>query len=177
MFNSGVLDVAVGLIFIYLVLSLVCSSISEIIEAKLKIRAVGLERGIRELLGNKDDVRMVKKFYDHPLIFSLFPGSYDPGKVDAKTKRYARNSNLPSYIPSRNFALALMDLMLPANSAEGGTSTLSGAAGATAVPPPAPPGTTAVPPPLTPTVPNPLQPLRDAISSIDNDNLKHALLP
>ena len=62
MFNSGVLDVAIGLIFIYLVLSLVCSSISEIIEAKLKIRAVGLERGIRELLGNKDDVRMVKEF-------------------------------------------------------------------------------------------------------------------
>ena len=180
MFNSGVLDVAIGLIFIYLVLSLVCSSISEIIEAKLKIRAVGLERGIRELLGNKDDVRMVKNFYDHPLIFSLFPGSYDPGKVDAKTKRYARNSNLPSYIPSRNFALALMDLMLPANSAVGGTSTLSGAAGATAVPPvvPNPPGTTgAVALPHTPTVPNPLQPLRDAISRIDNDNLKHALLP
>jgi hypothetical protein len=181
MFNSGVLDVAIGLIFIYLVLSLVCSSISEIIEAKLKIRAVGLERGIRELLSNKDDVRMVKNFYDHPLIFSLFPGSYDPGKVDAKTKRYARNSNLPSYIPSRNFALALMDLMLPANSAAGGTSTLSGAAGATAVPPaaPNPPGATGAvaPPPNTPTAPKPLQPLRDAISRIDNDNLKQALLP
>jgi hypothetical protein len=180
MFNSGVLDVAIGLIFIYLVLSLVCSSISEIIEAKLKIRAVGLERGIRELLGNEDDVQMVKNFYDHPLIFSLFQGSYNPGKVDARTKRYARGSNLPSYIPSRNFALALMDLMLPANSAAGGISTLSGAAGATAVPPAAskPPGaTSAVAAPLTPTAPKSLQPLRDAISRIDNKNLKHALLP
>src|SRR5262245_34989335 len=134
MFNSGVLDVAIGLIFIYLVLSLVCSSISEIMEAKFKIRAVGLERGIRELLGNKDDVRIVKNFYDHPLIFSLLPGSYDPGKVDAKTKRYARGSNLPSYIPSRNFALDLMGLMFLDNSGAGDDSTLHGTAGATAVP-------------------------------------------
>src|SRR5215831_11562019 len=76
--------------------------------------------------------------------------------------------------------LALMDLMLPANSAEGGTSTLSGAAGATAVSlaaPKAPGATGAVALPHTPTVPNALQPLRGAISRIDNDNLKHALLP
>src|SRR5262249_60461935 len=98
---------------------------------------------------------------------------------DAKTKRYARGPNLPSYIPSRTFALALMDLMLPANSAAGDTSTLSGAAGATAVPLAAlktTGATGAVAPPLIPTAPNPLQPLRDAISRIDNDNLKHALL-
>ena len=180
MFNSGILDVAIGLIFVYLLLSLVCTAISEIIEAKLKMRAVDLERGIRELLRNKDDLGLVQKFYEHPLIFSLFVGSYDPGKVDAKTQRYAKGSNLPSYIPSRNFALALMDLMLPANSSTDGTSTPSGAAGATAPPPdtPNPPGlagAAALPP--APAVPKPLQPLRQAISEMNNEHVKRALLP
>ena len=50
MFNSGVLDVAVGLTFIYLLLSLICTAVNETIEAKLKMRGVDLERGIRDRL-------------------------------------------------------------------------------------------------------------------------------
>ena len=44
MFNSGILDVTLGLIFIYLLLSLVCTAGAEIIEARLKMRASDLER-------------------------------------------------------------------------------------------------------------------------------------
>jgi len=178
MFNSGILDVAVGLTFIYLLLSLVCTALNELIEAKLKMRAADLERGIRELLGGEDEIAFVKKFYDHPLIFSLFLKRYEPSAVDPKTKRYASGSALPSYIPRRNFALALMDLMLPAKSGTGGA--VSGTAGATPTAPAAgaPPtngaaGGTA----STSTAPTALQSLRDAIAGSGNENLKGALLP
>jgi hypothetical protein len=43
---------------------------------------------------------LVKMLYEHPLIYSLFSKPYETGA-----------KNLPSYIPSRNFALALMDLI------------------------------------------------------------------
>src|SRR5439155_9929237 len=45
--------------------------------------------------------------------------------------------NLPSYIPARNFALALMDTILPGKAAD--SEAKSGAAAATASPPPGPP--------------------------------------
>lgn len=51
MFGSNVLDVAIGLSFLYMLLSLICTTASELLEAVLKNRAVFLERGIRELLG------------------------------------------------------------------------------------------------------------------------------
>jgi hypothetical protein len=183
MFNSGILDVALGLTFIYLLLSLVCTAMNEIIEAKLKMRAVDLERGIRELLGGEDQVDLVKKLYDHPLIFSLFLDHYDPSQIACKTKRYARNSNLPSYIPRRNFALALMDIVLPAKPSPGGIASPSGTAGATPTPPaassaPAPGGVAAgaaVPAPAP--APKSLQAFRDAIAILPNENLKGALLP
>ena len=50
MFNTTVLDVAIGMVFIYLLLSLLCSATNELIEHILKKRATDLERGIRELL-------------------------------------------------------------------------------------------------------------------------------
>ena len=54
MLGSVVLDVAVGLVSVYLLLSLICSAIRESIEARLKTRAVHLEAGIREMLGDPD---------------------------------------------------------------------------------------------------------------------------
>ncbi len=43
MFGSQILDVAIGMIFVFLLLSLMCSALNEIIEAKLKNRAKSLE--------------------------------------------------------------------------------------------------------------------------------------
>jgi hypothetical protein len=123
------LDVAIGMIFIYLLLSMICSVINETIEAFLKMRAVDLERGIRELLQEPSGagVTLVEKLYKHPLIYGLYKGTYDPKMI--KDNKYKTRSNLPSYIPSKNFALALMDLVLPANPA--GVPQSSGATGAT----------------------------------------------
>jgi hypothetical protein len=125
MFGSNVLEFALGMVFVYLLLSLLSSALSEAIEAKLKNRASDLERGLRELLKDPDGTGLVKKIYDHPLVSNLFKDNYNPTKT---------MGNLPSYIPARNFALALMDIALPATA-----NVSSGAEGATASPG-APPG-------------------------------------
>jgi hypothetical protein len=50
MFNSSVLDVAIGLIFVYLVLGLMCTSVNEWLAQLFKTRAATLKEGIRRLL-------------------------------------------------------------------------------------------------------------------------------
>lgn len=103
MFSSNILDVAVGLVFIFLLLSLISSAANELIEAFFKKRAVYLEKGIRELVGSTDQgvsKDFVKNIYEHGLINALYRGDY----VDTP------KSELPSYIPARNFAIAMLDI-------------------------------------------------------------------
>jgi len=50
MFNSSVLDVAVGLIFVYLLLGLMCTTVNEWFAQLFKTRAATLREGIRRLL-------------------------------------------------------------------------------------------------------------------------------
>lgn len=99
MFNSSVIDVAIGLVFVFLLLSLIASAAKEGLESFFKRRAQDLEKGIKELVGTKDGGSFVVSLYNHGLINSLFAGTYGD-----------KNVALPSYIPSKNFALALMDL-------------------------------------------------------------------
>ena len=110
MFGSITLEVAIGIIFVFLLVSIMCSTIREVMESVLKSRSAYLERGIRELLKDKDATGLVKSFYEHPLIASLFSEDYTPRAISKKPAILARGHNLPSYIPSRNFAIALMDI-------------------------------------------------------------------
>ena len=113
MFNSTILDVAIGMIFIYLLLSLMCSAANEMIELMLKKRAIDLERGIRELLDpdtKSGEDGIVKNLYDHALVNNLFGGSYEDSRIGSRLRRVFR-TKLPSYIPARNFALAVMDIV------------------------------------------------------------------
>lgn len=112
--GSSILDVAIGLVFFYLLLSLICSGANELLEGWLKYRAKDLEKGLRELLYDPNGSGLVKALYEHPLINGLFVGQYDP----------KNRSNLPSYIPARIFALALLDIVWPS----GASSTLNAAA-------------------------------------------------
>src|ERR1035437_10785264 len=50
MFNSSVLDVAIGLIFVYLLLGLMCTTVNEWLAQLFKPRAATLREGIRRLL-------------------------------------------------------------------------------------------------------------------------------
>lgn len=98
MFGSAILDTAVGLIFVFLVVSLTVSAANELLAALFKWRASNLSLGIRQLLQDPSVTGLVTRFYGHPLIESL----------SAKGKK-------PSYIPSRTFALALLDIISPTN--------------------------------------------------------------
>jgi hypothetical protein len=128
MFGSSIIEVAIGLVFVYLLMSLVCSAINEIIESFLKNRATDLERGIRELFNQSGGADLVGDFYKHPLISGLFRGVY----TREKSKKvgfldYLWSTNLPSYIPARNFAYAVLDLVLhPPVEAEAARDDASG---------------------------------------------------
>lgn len=134
MLGSEILEVAIGVVFLFCLLSLVATAVREWIEHRLQVRAVMLERGVRELL-NDPNGSFVKQLYDHSLIGGLFRGDYDPKLLTDKKLRIFRNdswkqfpqrSTLPSYIPSRNFALAMLDL---ANTAGSGPAALLSIAG------------------------------------------------
>src|SRR5579864_3771656 len=102
MLGSTILDIVIGMVFVFLLLSLVCSALNELIEAVLKNRARDLERGIRQLFGDPaTSADFLKVFYNHGLINSLFKGTYE----DANTR------DLPSYIPPITFALTIMDMV------------------------------------------------------------------
>jgi hypothetical protein len=72
MFGSQILEVAIGLIFIFVLVSVICSVVREGIESWLKTRAAFLEHGIRELLHDKQAQGLARSFYNHPLIYGLF---------------------------------------------------------------------------------------------------------
>jgi hypothetical protein len=112
MFDSTILDVAIGLVFIYLVLSLIGTATNEFLASLMSRRAIDLEKGLVELLQDNSGVDgsgVVASLYKHPLIDSLFKG--DIGGTGA------RKPVMPSYIPSRSFALALLDLIQPRDQA------------------------------------------------------------
>lgn len=100
MSSLSLLDVAIAMVFFFLLLSLVCSAANEILAALLQTRARFLERGLQQLLITGD---FAGKLYGHALIQPL------ADEVDPWFKWV--HKRLPSYIPSRTFALALMDIM------------------------------------------------------------------
>lgn len=109
MFNSQILDVLIGVVFIYCLVSVICTAVKEGLESLLKTRASYLEYGIRELLHDTDGKGLAKDFFQHPLIFSLFSGDYTAGKLK-KPGVFTKGNDWPSYIPAANFAKALLDL-------------------------------------------------------------------
>ncbi len=138
MFGSVVLDVAIGMAFVYLLLSLIASVVQELLSAFMQLRAANLEKGLRSLfsgdsLGSEMD--LVNSIYDHGLVRGLYSDpKRDCGKVPSLFRRmmdWVRmvmrrvigiNADkpltiavdpllLPAYIPSRTFALALIDTL------------------------------------------------------------------
>lgn len=107
MFGSTILEVAIGLVLVYLLLSLICSALQESLEGWLKVRATHLEKGLRVLLNDPEGTQLLQSLYNHPVIYGLFRGDYDPEKLRSKSQRTV----LPSYIPAASFATALIDTL------------------------------------------------------------------
>ena len=114
---SEIAGFAAKFIVPFLLFCLVCSAIREAIETVLNDRAKYLHRALSHLMNDYGGGGFLAMLYSHPLIDGLYFGRYDPKNLH----------NLPPYIPSRTFALALMDLIKPADS-PGKQATLSGSA-------------------------------------------------
>ena len=116
-------DVAAGLVFVYLLMSVLTTVVREAIEGFCKRRSRNLEKGLIELLcdhppqsaTNKNakvtsdysGFELLKNFYDHPLTMSLYRGRYTiPPK-----RSFFQGRSLPSYIPSSHFAFVVLDLL------------------------------------------------------------------
>jgi len=97
--GSAALDVLIGLFLIYFLLSIVCSAINEAIAAGFNLRARDLERGIRNLV---EDPAHVEGFYATARVKALFKPA---GRIFGE--------RAPSYIPSRVFAMTLLDTFAP----------------------------------------------------------------
>src|SRR5215470_19866386 len=82
MFSSAILDTAIGVIFIFLLLSLLCSAVAEGIEAFMRNRATDLERGIRELITKQETAGGLMS-----LLRRVFPalGSHPPAGSPASS--------------------------------------------------------------------------------------------
>jgi hypothetical protein len=127
MFDSDILEVAIGLAMVFALVSTICTAVRELIESWLKTRASYLEYGIRQLLNDPQARGIARDVFDHPLVSGLYIGNYEKtgeqkspaggsennaaNDEPPKRKWNARNKNLPSYIPSASFAKALIDVV------------------------------------------------------------------
>ena len=103
LFNSVILDVVIGLIFIYLLLSILCTAANEWVALLTRRRGEMLRKGIGQLLENQpirsegDSEAFLREFYKHPLITSMM-----------------HDKNHPTYLSPRTFAAVVTDLLTAA---------------------------------------------------------------
>ncbi|MBI5650884.1 MAG: hypothetical protein HZC40_10650 [Chloroflexi bacterium] len=94
MFGSTIIEVAMGLIFVYFLLSVICTNINDYVARILRWRSKDLHDGIRTLL---NDPELTNQVWNHALVRSM-------GGPKAKD---------PAWIPPNTFALALFDALAP----------------------------------------------------------------
>ncbi|MGH2841586.1 MAG: hypothetical protein ACRDKY_12260 [Solirubrobacteraceae bacterium] len=102
--GSNALEVALGLVFIYLIFSLVCSAVLELVSSFAGWRAENLERGLRQLLHGElpGGTPAFDALLSHPRIQEL-----------TIPEKLRKSRPLPSYISSRTFSLTLLDTIAP----------------------------------------------------------------
>lgn len=108
MFGSGILDTVIGVVFVFLLVSLLVTTGNELLAAVMRSRAKWLEYGINRLIGSD----WAQKLYQHPLIEGS-TRNYKPGPAG----ELPLIGSGPSYIPSRAFANILMELLQGAGNA------------------------------------------------------------
>lgn len=129
-----ILDLAIGLIFVYLILSLLASEIQELITTLLQWRAEHLKKSIEVLMGGAKESEESRKarmlaneLYSHPLIKDLnqeAKGALAQGcrqissgllkiyqKMTHSENVFGENEGGPSYIRPDFFAVTLIDTL------------------------------------------------------------------
>jgi hypothetical protein len=101
-FGSVILEIAIGLSYVFLLLAVVCSAINEWLADLFALRANTLKAALRTML----DSATVDSLYAHPLVQGL-----------------TGTSRPPSYIPAHLFATALLDTVDVTDAASSWTTT------------------------------------------------------
>ena len=87
MFGSAVLEIAIGLVFVFLTISLILSAFTELLSSWVRWRASNLWKALRGMLGPS----MQEQLYAHPLVQMLTPPATGVGT--------RRSSKVPSPSP------------------------------------------------------------------------------
>ncbi len=94
MFASEILEIVIGLVFIYLLLSLLGTTVNELISGLLSLRGRNLKKSLVNLLNDEKNEVLFYKFIEHPMFRKL--------RKDKK-KRY------PSYLSESKFSKILLE--------------------------------------------------------------------
>ncbi len=106
---DAILEVAIGLVFTWLILSVGTSQVQEYIVERLNWRSRFLENSLVDMFQSRE---LVNEFYKHPLIEALF------------TKTMFGRLHKPSNVPNDIFAQAAVDVIL--NAGKNGIETPAG---------------------------------------------------
>jgi len=93
--NFKILEVLICIIFLYLLLSLLVTTIQELLSSLLKLRSKELEKGITRMLGDENQLKLPTDFFNHWMI-----------KYLSKNEKQK-----PSYISRTDFSKALVDIL------------------------------------------------------------------
>lgn len=96
MFGSTIIEVGIGLVFVYFLLSVICSNVNNAVAGILGWRSKNLEQAIRTLLG---DPNLAENVWQHPLVRGIV----------------GKSGKNPTHIPANTFALTLFDALVPAS--------------------------------------------------------------
>ena len=103
MFDSAFVDIALGLILFFLILSLVCSAVQEWFASAVGLRSRNLRKGIENLIG----ADIAKSLYNHGQFKSLYK---EAGWLGSLKKIGSRGVG-PSYVEPKRFANILIDVI------------------------------------------------------------------
>ncbi len=120
MLGSMILEVMIGLTFVYLILSLACSAIKEVIARLFDLRARDLEKRIKKLLEDDD---LKENLYNHKLVKAITRVTYFD-KALSVLPGVKRKEGKPSHIDSKIFAEAISDILIKESKVIGDKETL-----------------------------------------------------
>lgn len=114
MFNSIVLDVVIGLVFIYLLYSLFVTILAELIATVLNLRARNLKVAIDRMLNDEKPLGSVRRFLDSIWLFKNPNNPVVKTFYDQPEIKYLGSSGMfkyPSNFKANSFAKTLMSML------------------------------------------------------------------
>lgn len=111
MFGSAILDTAIGMVFVFFIVSNICSSAFTFIAQWKQLKGKLLQRGLLYLLGEETRTKLMQ----HPLIRDISLKSKNRGfGIQTSLQMPLQENLLPAWIPSNVFVEALSDIILDA---------------------------------------------------------------